>query len=494
MTTPLDPAQLTDATATQLASALAGGETTSVDVVTALLDRIASIDAPGTAIELRSVLAVAPDALDAARRADAERASGTVRSALHGVPIMVKDNIEAVGLPGSAGATSLAGRAVVADAPLVARLREAGVVVIAATNLSQWANMRSPLSTSGWSAVGGLTVNPFRLDRSAGGSSSGSGAALAARLTPLAVGTETDGSITCPASVNGVVGIKPAVGTVPGQGIVPIARSQDSAGPMGRTVADVALLYEILTAVPGVVERVEAGAAGLRVGVATSLVSSNPPTTAHFEAALRALERAGASLHDVAVASTTEETGNDEVAVMLAELYDDLGGYLSQRPGEGPRSIEDVIAHENANAAVELAHFGHEYFDQAVATGGRAGPAYGPARERNLAWALGQCLEPALAGVDVYVAPCFGPSWRSDLTLGQTYSDFSGVTHAPAIAGWPIASVPMGVVDDLPVGFAIVGRPGSEATILAVAGALEAGLGLARSDALVPRYLAPGRA
>jgi amidase len=354
--------------------------------------------------------------------------------------------------------------------------------------------MRSPQSTSGWSAVGGLTVNPFRLDRSAGGSSSGSGAALAARLTPLAIGTETDGSITCPASLNGVVGIKPAVGTVPGQGIVPIARSQDSAGPMARTVEDVALLYEILAAVPGAAARAAAGAAGLRVGVATSLVSSNAATTAHFEAALRALERAGAVLHDVEVASTTEETGTDEVAVMLAELYDDLGSYLAGRPGDGPRSLAEAIAHENANAAVELAHFGHEYFDQAVVTGGRAGPAYAPARERNLAWAVGQVLEPGLRDADVYVAPCFGPSWKSDLTLGQTYADFSGVTHAPAIAGWPIASVPMGVVDDLPVGFAIVGRPGSEATILAVAGALEAELGLVQSDALVPRYLAPGRA
>ena len=226
------------------------------EIVTSLIERIAEIDAPGSAIELRSVLALAPDAMTSAQLLDEERARGTVRSPLHGVPILVKDNVEIVGLPGSAGSTALMGRTVPHDAPLVTRLRDAGLVILGSTNLSQWANMRSPFSTSGWSAVGGLTLNPYRLDRCAGGSSSGSGAALAARLAPLAIGTETDGSITCPASLNGVVGIKPAVGTVPGEGIVPISSSQDSAGPMARTVGDVAALYEVLTGLDHVTERV----------------------------------------------------------------------------------------------------------------------------------------------------------------------------------------------------------------------------------------------
>jgi amidase len=238
-----DPSGVCEWSATTLAARLADGTTTSVEVVAALLARIASIDAPGTDVELRSILALAPDALDQARAADSARARGDQRSGLHGVPIVVKDNVEALGLPGTAGATSLAGRAVRRDAPLVARLREAGMVVLAATNLSQWANIRSSRSTSGWSAVGGLTVNPYRLDRSAGGSSSGSGAAVAARLSPLAVGTETDGSITCPCSLNGLAGLKPAVGAIPTAGVVPISASQDSPGPMARTVADVALLY-----------------------------------------------------------------------------------------------------------------------------------------------------------------------------------------------------------------------------------------------------------
>ncbi|MGA2970787.1 MAG: amidase family protein, partial [Acidimicrobiales bacterium] len=219
--------ELCNLTARELVALLESGETTSVQIVTALLERIALIDAPDTAIALRSVLAVAPDALESARRCDTERMQGTIRSRLHGVPILVKDNVEIVGLPGTAGSTSLVGRPVTKDAPLVSRLRAAGLIVLGSTNLSQWANMRSPFSTSGWSAVGGLTSNPFRLDRCAGGSSSGSGAALAARLAPLAVGTETDGSITCPASLKGVAGIKPAVGTVPSEGVIPISASQD---------------------------------------------------------------------------------------------------------------------------------------------------------------------------------------------------------------------------------------------------------------------------
>ena len=487
--------KLCEATADQLVSWLEVGETTSVQIVNALVERIGEIDAPGTEIELRSVLALAPDALDAARRADEERTAGTVRSALHGVPILVKDNIEAVGLPGTAGSTGLLNRPVPKDAPLVLRLREAGLIIVGSTNLSQWANMRSPMSTSGWSAVGGLTGNPYRLDRCAGGSSSGSGAALAARLAPLAVGTETDGSITCPASLNGVAGIKPAVGTVPGDGVVPISASQDSPGPMARTVHDVAALYEVLACVDGVIDRVLQGQGDARVGVATTLMTGHPATDAVFHAALATARGRGLKTVDIEVALAGDVVGADEVTVLLCEMADDLTTFLARRGGDGPQSLAEMIAFENAHADAELAFFGHEFFDQSLATGGRGGPAYEPARASNLAWAIETCLEPALAEVDCFVAPCYSPAWKNDLVLGGSGSArWSQVTQAPAIAGWPIATVPMGLVEGLPVGMAIVGRPGSEPTMLAVAFAIEQALGLHGTGALTPTFIQPRRA
>ena len=485
---------LCEASADQLASWLTSGETTSVAIVTALLGRIQDIDAPGTVIELRSVLALAPDALNSAQRADKERAAGTVRSALHGIPILVKDNIEAVGLPGTAGSTGLLNRPVRQDAPLISRLRDAGLIILGSTNLSQWANMRSPMSTSGWSAVGGLTGNPYQLDRGAGGSSSGSGAALAARLAPLAVGTETDGSITCPASLNGVAGIKPTVGTVPGEGVVPISASQDSAGPMARTIRDVASLYEVLAATDGVVDRVQRGQGGARVGVATTLMTGHPATDALFHTALATARGRGLTTVDVTVAEAGDVVSADEVTVLLCEMADDLSAFLARRGGDGPSSLAELIAFESAHAEVELPFFGHEFFDMALASGGRAGPAYEAARASNLAWALDTCLEPALAEVDCYLAPCYSPAWKNDFVLGGSGSArWSQVTQAPAIAGWPIATVPMGLIDGLPVGLAIVGRPGSEPIMLAVAFAIEQALGLNDAGALAPTFLPPRR-
>jgi amidase len=487
-------AELHEWSAAETAAHLRDGTTTSVEVTEALLARIASIDAPGGDVELRAVLAVAGDALDAARTSDDERAAGAARSDLHGVPIVIKDNIESVGLPGTAGATSLAGRTVSTDAPLVRRLRAAGMVVLGATNLSEWANIRSPHSTSGWSAVGGLTVNPYRLDRSAGGSSSGSGAAVAARLAPCAVGTETDGSITCPSSLNGLAGIKPAVGAIPKTGVVPISESQDSPGPMARTVADVALLLEILAGVSGVAVRAAAGADGLRIGAATTLLTSHAATDALFAEAIRALEGAGATLTDVEYPATPGEVDEDELTVLLCELSDDLTSYLAGRGGDGPRSLAEAIAHEDAHAETELRHFGHELFVRAAASGGRVAEAYGPARERNVAWATATCLEPALASVDLVVAPSYGPAWKNDLTLGGHPAAYSGICSAPSIAGWPIATVPMGLVDGLPVGLSLVGRPGTEPLLLAAAAALERALGLVADGALTPSFAAPQRA
>ena len=484
--------ELCDTSALELAEALASNETTSVEIVTALSARIAQIDAPGSTVELRSVLALAPDAIASAKRCDEERSEGALRSALHGVPILVKDNVEIVGLPGSAGSTALLGRPVPHDAPLVTRLRDAGLVILGSTNLSQWANMRSPFSTSGWSAVGGLTLNPYRLDRCAGGSSSGSGAALAARLAPLAIGTETDGSITCPASLNGVVGIKPAVGTVSGEGIVPISSSQDSAGPMARTVADVAALYEVLSGLESVRNRVVRGPDGARIGIATNLTTGHPATDRLFLEVVGAARDAGWSTTELTVLEADATVDGDELTVLLCEMHDDLTNFLTRRGGDGPSTLAECIEHENEHRDVELAFFGHEFFDQSLASGGRAGEKYHDARARNVAWAIDQCLTPALRDVECYVAPCYSPAWKNDLVLGGSGSaHWSQVTQAPAIAGWPIATVPMGVVDGLPVGLSIVGRPGSESVMLAVAAGFEGLLDLDQKSTLMPKFIAP---
>lgn len=488
-----DDVELHELSGAELAARLRDGTTTSRAVVDALLARIASIDAEGTDVALRSILAVAPDAVAQADAADAARARGTASGPLHGVPVVVKDNVEALGLPGTAGATSLLGRPVAHDAPIVARLRGAGAIVLAATNLSQWANIRSPRSTSGWSAVGGLTVNPYALDRSAGGSSSGSGAAVAARLAPLAVGTETDGSITCPASVTGVAGLKPAVGAIPATQVVPISQSQDSPGPMARTVEDVALLYEVLGDVRGAAARAAAGAAGLRIGVATTLLTQHPGTDAAFAQAVRWLEKAGATVTDVPYPRAGDDVDEDELTVLLCELCDDLSAYLASRGGDGPRSLAEVIAHEDAHADVEQRHFGHELLERALATGGRRAEGYAAARERNVAWAISTCLEPALADVECVIAPSYGPAWKNDLTLGGHPAAYSGICSAPAIAGWPIATVPMGLVEGLPVGLGIVGRPGAEPVLLAAAAGLEREAGLVADGALVPSFAAPRR-
>lgn len=490
--------------ATDLRTELSAGTVSSAELTAALLERIAALDPAGTPLALRSVLAVSARAMEEARAADDARARGEPTGALHGVPVLVKDNIEVRGLPSCAGATALADRAPAADAPAVARLREAGAVVLGTTNLSEWANIRSPRSTSGWSAVGGLCANPWSLDRSAGGSSSGSGAALAAGLAPLALGTETDGSITCPASLNGVAGIKPAVGAVPGAGVVPVSASQDSVGPMARSVADVALLLEVLTGSgggpDGPVSRAAAGVAGLRVGVATTWRTGHPATDAAADAAAAWLEAAGATLVAVEAAVPTDADGDDELTVMLCELHDDLSAYLAARGGPGPASLPEVLAHEDARAEVELAHFGHEFFERAVALGGRANPAYGEARRRNLAWALGTCLEPLFGGgsrpgLDVLVAPTYGPAWKSDLVLGGHPAAASCATMAPAIAGWPIATVPVALVEGLPVGLGIIGRPGAEGVALAVARAVEeaAGLSGASGTAWRPAWRPPAR-
>jgi amidase len=452
--------------AVELLRRLNDGEVTSRQIVGVLLERIIAID-QSASVAVHAVAALSDDAVRVADERDEQRARGEVLGALHGVPVLIKDNIEALGLPGCAGSTALAGRPA-RDSELVTRLRNAGAIIVGSTNLSQWANMRSPQSTSGFSASGGLVANPWALDRSAGGSSSGTGAALAAGLAPLAVGTETDGSITCPASLNGVTGLKPTVGNVSRAGVVPISHSQDSPGPMARSVEDLALLYGVLSGTtPG--------------GVASSprMVESRNWRTAHygtdvlFDEVMVCVREAGLDVGHRQCGLPGPNDSDDELTVLLCELLDDMDAYLAERPGEGVRSLADVVDFEDEHPGVEQRFFGHEFFTRALASGGCASDAYREARERNVRWAVEQCLLPALEGYDVVVSPAYGPAWKSDLVNGDNAKYVSASIMAAAVAGWPILTVPMGVVHGLPVGLTLVGRPHSEWTLLAAARQVE---------------------
>jgi amidase len=468
----------------ELRRRLADGSLTSEALVRGLLDRISAIDAADSAIALRSILAVSQDAIADARRRDKERAAGIASGPLHGIPVVVKDNIEAVGLPCTAGSLALVDSPVHQDAPLVARLRDAGAIVMAATNLSEWANIRSGASTSGWSAVGGLTGNPWALDRSPGGSSAGSGAALAAGLAPLAIGTETDGSIVCPASVNGVVGLKPTVGRLSTDGIVPISHSQDTPGPMARNVRDVALLWEVLSGEP------VNNSGSYSLAVIPQWRSGYGHTDALFDDVVERIRNANVftrvGSHDVPEMGTSEHA--DELRVLLTELYDGLGEYLQRRnPASGVKSLRDVVAFNLQHADVELQHFGQELFDMALEWGGVDEDARA-ARTRNLAWSRTECLDPAFANADFLLAPTYAPAWKSDFVLGHP-SVGGAVTSPAALAGYPLLTLPMGLVQGLPVGICLVGRPNSEAQLLHAAALIEAVVGSIGR----PRWAAPAR-
>ena len=430
------------------------GDFTSVELVSTLLHRIQTIDDCDGGVQ--SVLAISTDLMDQAESCDSREATGE----LHGIPVLVKDNIQAIGLPGTAGSLALAGRTVAEDAELVSRLRAAGAIVMGSTNLSEWANIRSGKSTSGWSAVGGLTANPWNYKYSAGGSSSGSGAAVAAGLIPFAVGTETDGSIVCPASLNGVVGIKPTVGSVSTAGVVPVSLSQDVPGPLARSVEDAAMLLEVLSGQSGLVDLCN-NDEPLRIGVVRAWMTSHGGANKLFEDTLVKLIDAGIELVDITVPEMSEQAGDDEGIVLFHELLEDLTEYLSKRAGSGDKSLAEVEEFNKQNSECELLHFGQEYFELALASGGR-NDEYKSARERNLDWAINQVLSPALTGVDVLVGIPYAPAWISTLGNGDDFSNASWMTHAPAIAGWPLGSLPMGLVDGLPVGIGVAARANDE--------------------------------
>jgi amidase len=440
----------------------------STDAVERSLEKISTIDKSGYV--LNSVLAVAEDALEQAHQYD----KNGIDLPLQGIPILIKDNIEAVGLPATAGSLALANTPVTKDSTIARRLRAGGAIIIGATNLSEWANIRSNKSTSGWSAVGGLTANPWIHGHSAGGSSSGSGAAVAAGLTQWAIGSETDGSIICPASLNGCVGIKPTVGAMPRDGVVPISASQDSPGPMTHTVIQSAQLLDVLT---GKNEYTKAAHSDtcLRIGVVPQWMTSNSDVNARFEEARALLEKSGITLVEVELTPPDTEEHEDELMVLLHELGTGLKDYLAKRPGARVSNLLDVVNFNKNNADTELKHFGQEHFEKALELENKK-EDYLAARQRNKTWAE-KTLAQGLQDVDILIGCTYGPAWESSLENGDSYASASWITSAPAIAGTPIGTIPMGLVSGLPVGLGFVSARDQEGKLITAMAQAERALG-----------------
>ncbi|HEY1224554.1 MAG TPA: amidase [Brevundimonas sp.] len=420
---------------------------------------------------------------------DVDSVGWTEAQGITGLPVLLKDNIETRDLPTTAGSMALLNNAPGRDAPLVARLRASGAVILGKTNLSEWANIRSGASSSGWSAVGGLTRNPWDFSRSACGSSSGSGAAVAIGLAPAAIGTETDGSITCPAAVNGIVGFKPTVGLVSRTGIVPISHSQDTAGPMTRTVTEAAI---VLTAIagsdpadPATAEadrhRTDYRAAlnagslrGTRIGVARFLTGYHAATDAVFEAQLQELRDAGAVLVEITDGPDMGAMGTAEFAVLMTELKVDLNAYLATTdPQQVPsRTLADVIAFNEATPR-ELELFGQELFLLAEATRGLNDPAYIEARATSFRLAGPEGIDRLLRehNVVALIAPTTAPAWSIDVIDGDHY--LGAASQIAAVAGYPHLTVPMGFVRGLPVGMSFIGAKWDDARILSLGYAYE---------------------
>ena len=453
------------------------------------LARIEALDKQGPAVN--AIIELNRDALQIAAAMDKERQSGQVRGPLHGIPILIKDNIDtADAMMTTAGSLALLGSKPTIDSTVARKLRAAGAVILAKTNLSEWANIRSNHSTSGWSGRGGLTRNPYALDRNACGSSSGSGAAVAANLCAVGIGTETDGSIVCPSSANCLVGIKPTVGLISRAGIIPISHSQDGAGPMARSVADAALVLGALTGVDPRDSATSTGSAsvlsdytqfldprglsGARIGVARKYFGFSENVDALMTKALDAIEREGATLIDPADISTFGKFDDSELEVLMYELKADLNAYLAQLGPAAPvHTLAEVIQFNDKHKDKEMPYFGQDVFIKAEAKGPLTEKAYLDALAKNHHLARSEGIDAVMNKfqLDAMVAPTAGPACLTDLLNGDHFT--GGSSNAAAVAGYPNINVPAGFLDGMPVGISFFGRAWSEPKLIKIAYAFE---------------------
>jgi amidase len=485
------PFALEELTIDDLQSRMRSGGETSASLTRQYVERISAMDQSGPAIN--AVLELNPDAEAIAAQLDTERKAGKVRGPLHGIPVLIKDNIDTADkMHTSAGSLALADNIATKDSFVAERLRAAGAVILGKTNLSEWANFRSTHSTSGWSGRGGQTRNPYALDRTPSGSSSGSGSAAAASYCAVAIGTETDGSVTSPSAVAGLVGIKPTVGLIGRSGIIPIAHSQDTAGPMTRTVRDAAILLGALTGVDSRDPATKASAGrsltdyttaldknglrGARIGVARKHYTGyHVETDKLLASAIDLMKQHGATIVDPADIATAGKTDDSEFDLLLYEFKADLNAYLNQlEPKVAVHSLADVIAFNSRNASRELRYFGQEIMEQAQQKGPLTEKKYLDtlASNRRLMGAQGIDATMAKYKLDALIAPTQGPAGLIDLVNGDPGGGGS-FTAPAAVAGYPHVTVPMGLVRGLPVGLSFVGRAWSEAALLKLAYAFE---------------------
>lgn len=494
--------ELNEATIQELQAAIASGDRSARSITEAYLNRIASFDRQGPS--LRSVIETNPDALDIAEQLDREREAGSVRGPLHGIPILVKDNVDTADrMTTTAGSYALEGSIPSQDSFVAERLREAGAIILGKANLSEWANIRSTRSSSGWSGRGGQCGNPYSLDRNPCGSSAGSGAATSANFAAAAIGTETNGSVVCPSSANGVVGIKPTVGLVGRSGIIPISHTQDTAGPMARTVADAAAILGALTGVDPRDEVTNAsqgnayadytqfldagGLQGARIGVARQFFGANPYVDTLMDDAIEAMRESGATIVDPADVPTRQEMGEPSFQVLLYELKADMATYLATLGPSAPvRTLADIIAFNEANADLEMPYFGQEIFIQAEEKGPLTDPEYleAVALARRLSREEGIDAVMDEHRLDAIIGPTGGPAWRTDLVNGDNFSLSS--SSPAAISGYPNITVPAGFVFGLPVGISFFGRAWSEPVLLRIAYAFEQATQHRRAPGFLP--------
>ena len=503
------PFEFDEWTIAALASAMAKGELSSRALTESYLERTEALNRNGP--HLAAVIETNPNALAIAEQLDCERAEKKLRGPLHGIPIYIKDNIAtADSMETTAGSLALVGFKPLRDSFIVAQLRQAGAVILGKSNLSEWANMRSTHSTSGWSARGGLCRSPYVLDRNPCGSSSGSAVAVAANMCAVAVGTETDGSIVCPASHNGLVGIKPTVGAVSRTGIIPISASQDTAGPMARTVADAAVL---LGAMVGVDARdsstnqqspsarsldyaaalATGGLHGARIGVARNLFGFHSGVDALIEKALQTLSEGGAVIIDKLTVPNDEVLGAAELEVLLFELKAGMAAYLKELSPQSPKTLADLIAFNKKHADQELALFGQELFEMAEARGSLKSAAYQKALATLHQGARTRGLDPIFRRhrLDAVVAPTNGPAWVTDTAVGDHY--LGGSSSAAATAGYPNITVPAGQFRGLPIGISFFGKAWSEATLIRIAFDFEQRTLHRRKPAFIPSLERPAK-